>query len=381
MSGPAPLDDAVLPGGVRSRFLDDVNGLRVHVLEAGQAANPCVLLLHGFPELAYSWRNVMPGLADAGFHVVAPDMRGYRRTTGGDVDYDGDLRGYDTLNVVRDALGVIWALGHREVAGVIGHDMGTFPAAWSALIRPDIFRTVTLLSVPFVEPPGPPRATAAAVGDFNTAFAELRELKPPRKRNQWYNTTRSANNDMVHSEQGLHDFLRAYYHCKSADFTANQPHPLADSTAEELAKLPKYYVMDLGETMPETVAPYMPSPAQITACRWLTEDELDVYVTEYERTGFQGALQWYRVQVGRPDLAELQLFAGREIDVPSMFIAGRSDWAVYFIPGAFERMPLVCTRMESRRFVEDAGHWVQQEQPEAVTDLLVEFLRRRRTRS
>ena len=198
MSGPGPLDDAVLPGGVRSRFLDDVNGLRVHVLEAGQAANPCVLLLHGFPELAYSWRNVVPGLADAGFHVVAPDMRGYGRTTGGDIDYDGDLRGYYTLNVVRDALGVIWALGHREVAGVVGHDMGTFPAAWSALIRPDIFRTVTLLSVPFVEPPGPPHATAAATGDFNTAFAELRELKPPRKRNQWYNTTRSANNDMMH---------------------------------------------------------------------------------------------------------------------------------------------------------------------------------------
>lgn len=181
MSGPDPLDDAVLPAGVRSRFLDDVNGLRIHVLEAGQAADPGVLLLHGFPELAYSWRNVMPGLADAGFHVVAPDLRGYGRTTGGDIDYDGDLRGYYTLNVVRDALGVIWALGHRQVAGVVGHDMGTFPAAWSALIRPDIFRTVILLSVPSVEPPGPPDATAAVTGDFNTAFAELRELKPPRK--------------------------------------------------------------------------------------------------------------------------------------------------------------------------------------------------------
>src|SRR5262245_52219944 len=118
----------------------------------------------------------------------------------------------------------------------------------------------------------------------------------------------------------------------------------------------------------------MPSPAEIAACRWLTEDELDVYVTEYQRTGFQGALQWYRVQVGRPDLAELQLFAGRKIDVPSMFIAGRRDWATYLIPGAFERMPLVCSRMKNRRFVEGAGHWLQQEQPGAVTDLLVSFL-------
>jgi pimeloyl-ACP methyl ester carboxylesterase len=376
VNGPGPLDDAVLPAGVRSRYLDDINGLRVHVLEAGHAANPCVLLLHGFPELAYSWRDVMPGLADAGFHVVAPDMRGYGRTTGGDVDYDGDLRGYYTLNVVRDALGVIWALGHREVAGVVGHDMGTFPAAWSALIRPDIFHTVTLLSVPFAGPPVPPHAAAAATGDFTTAFANLRELKPPRKHYQWYNTTRSADDDMMDCEQGLHDFLRAYYHCKSADFTANQPHPLADSTAEELAKLPRYYVMDLDKTMPETVAPYTPSPAEITACRWLAEDDLDVYVTEYERTGFQGALQWYRVQVGRPDLAELQLFAGNKIDVPSMFIAGRSDWAVYLIPGAFERMPVVCPRMENCRFVENAGHWLQQEQPEAVIELLVAFLRR-----
>ena len=127
MSGPDPLDDAVLPAGVRSRFLDDVNGLRVHVLEAGEAANPCVLLLHGFPELAYSWRNVMPGLAHAGFHVVAPGLRGYGRTTGGDIAYEGDLRGYYTLNVVRDALGVIWALGHREVAGVVGMTWVRFP--------------------------------------------------------------------------------------------------------------------------------------------------------------------------------------------------------------------------------------------------------------
>ena len=136
------------------------------------------------------------------------------------------------------------------------------------------------------------------------------------------------------------------------------PHPLANSTAEELAKLPMYYVMDLDKTMPETVAPYMPSPVEVAGCRWLTENDIDVYVTEYERTGFQGALQWYRVQVGRPDLADLQLFAGRRIDVPSMFIAGCSDWAVYLIPGAFERSA-VCTRMEDCRFVKDAGHWLQ----------------------
>jgi len=376
VSGPGPLDDAVLPIGVRSRFLDDVNGLRVHILEAGEPVDPCVLLLHGFPELAYSWRNVMPALAEAGFHVVAPDLRGHGRTTGGSIGYDGDLLGYYTMNVVRDVLGVVWALGHREVAGVVGHDMGTYPAAWSALIRPDIIRTVTLLSVPFVGPPGPPHTAATASGDFTAALTELRELKPPRKRSHWYNTTRSAGDDMLYCEQGLRDFLRAYYHCKSADFTANRPHPVTAPTAEELAKLPAYYVMDLDKTMPETVAPFMPSAEEIAACRWLTEDELDVYVTEYDRTGFQGALQWYRVQVGRPDLAEMQVFAGRKIDVPSMFIAGRSDWAVYLVPGAFERMPSVCTRLEVCQIVEGAGHWLQQERPDAVTDLLTAFLER-----
>src|SRR5262245_7533580 len=106
MSLPGPLRTADLPAGVRSRYLDDVNGLRVHILEAGRPSDPCVLLLHGFPELAYSWRQVMPGLAEAGFHVVAPDQRGCGRTTGGETQYDADLHGYYTLNLVRDVLGV-----------------------------------------------------------------------------------------------------------------------------------------------------------------------------------------------------------------------------------------------------------------------------------
>jgi len=150
MTDLAPLDPAVLPGGIRSRFLDDLNGLRVHILEAGHQTpgRPCVLLLHGFPELAYSWRKVMPPLAAAGFHVVAPDLRGYGRTTGWDGAYDSDLRCFRLLNAVRDALGVVWALGHQQVAGVVGHDFGSPVAAWCALVRPDVFRSVTLMSPP-----------------------------------------------------------------------------------------------------------------------------------------------------------------------------------------------------------------------------------------
>ena len=130
----APLNAAVLPPGVRSRFVEGVNGLRMHVLEAGEAGagRPLLLLLHGFPELAYSWRKVMPALAEAGFHVVAPDQRGYGRTTGWSADYDGDLAPFRPINLVRDVLGLMRALGHETAAGVFGHDFG---AARRGLVR------------------------------------------------------------------------------------------------------------------------------------------------------------------------------------------------------------------------------------------------------
>src|SRR3979409_1511333 len=118
------LPDIPLPPGIRSRYVEDINGLRVHMLEAGfeTKGRPCVLLLHGFPELAYSWRKVMPPLAAAGFHVIAPDQRGYGRTTGWDSSYDGDLNSFRILNVVKDALALVFALGDRSVAAVVGHD-------------------------------------------------------------------------------------------------------------------------------------------------------------------------------------------------------------------------------------------------------------------
>ena len=157
-----PLQDYVRPSGVRSRFMRDINGLRLHVLEAGfeTRGRPLVLLLHGFPELAYSWRKVMAPLADAGFRVVAPDQRGYGRTTGWDAEYDGDLGSFRILNAVRDALGLVSALGHREVALVGGHDFGASVAAWCALVRPDVFRSVALMSAPFAGPPALPFDTA-----------------------------------------------------------------------------------------------------------------------------------------------------------------------------------------------------------------------------
>src|SRR3954465_14761853 len=141
MTALSPLPSAVLPPGIRSRLLDGINGLSIHILEAGfqDQARPTVLLLHGFPEIAYSWRKVMPALADAGFHVIAPDQRGYGRTTGWDDRYDGDLASFRQLNLVTDLLALLAALEIPGAAGLVGHDFGAVVAAWAALIRPDVF--------------------------------------------------------------------------------------------------------------------------------------------------------------------------------------------------------------------------------------------------
>lgn len=384
MSASDSLLPAALPSGIRSRFVRGVNGLDLHVLEAGHGLGlrPAILLLHGFPELAYSWRKVMLPLAAAGFHVIAPDQRGYGRTTGWDGAYDGDLGSFRIFNVVRDALGLVSALGLRSVAAVVGHDFGSPVAAWCALLRPDVFRSVVLMSAPFGGPPQVPfdiadKPAAAAGSDIHASLAALR---PPRKHYHWYYSTREADANMRHAPQGLHAFLRAYYHHKSADWKNNRPHPLAAWTADELAKLPTYYVMERDKGMAETVTSEMPSAAEIGACKWLTDEELCVYSGEFTRIGFQGGLQWYRCRTVGKFEAELEIFSGRTIDVPSLFIAGSSDWGVHQAPGVFEKMQAsACTQMRGCHLVDGAGHWVQQEQPEAVTRLLLDFLRKAKT--
>jgi pimeloyl-ACP methyl ester carboxylesterase len=383
MSELAAFEKDVIPSGIRSRFVGDINGLRMHMLEAGfePRGSPLILLLHGFPELAYSWRKVILPLAAAGFRVVAPDQRGYGRTSGWDARYDGDLGSFRILNAVRDALGLVSALGYRQVAGVFGHDFGASVAAWCALVRPDVFRSVALMSAPFAGPPALPFDTADDPSQRGSAgpsiHDELARLKRPRKHYQWYYSTRQANADMWRCPQGVHAFLRGYFHYKSADWSGNKPFPLKSWTADELAKMPTYYIMDLARNMAETVAAEMPAEAEIAACRWLPDSELRVYSTEYERTGFQGGLQWYRSRTeGRSD-PELQLFSGRGIDAPSIFIAGKSDWGTYQRPGNFELMQQsACTRMMGCHLIDGAGHWVQQEQPEHVSELLIDFLRR-----
>ena len=326
----------------------------MHVLEAGDPVRPCVLLLHGFPELAYSWRKVMPALAQAGYYAIAPDQRGYGATTGWD---ERDLASFSMRNIVKDAIELLGILGIGK-AHVVGHDFGSPVAAYAAMTRPDRCHSVVLMSAPFGGAPVGGRA-----GNIHEELAKL-----GRKHYQWYFSMPEADADMRRCPQGVHAFLRAYYHYKSADWPGNRPFPLAGWTAAELAKMPTYYIMELGKGMAETVAPHKPAKAPA----WLTDEELAVYADAFERTGFQGGLNWYRVAT---DPRFAMSSEKSSIDIPSMYIAGASDWGIYQKPGELERMRhAVCKDFRGAHFVDGAGHWVQQERPEAVCAALIRFL-------
>ena len=378
----------ILPNAIRSRLVDTHNACTLHILEAGfeRPGRPCVVLLHGFPELAFSWRKQMLPLAQAGFHVVAPDLRGYGRSSGSGVAFDDDLAPFTLLNRINDMLGLVHALGYRQVA-LAGHDYGAPVAAWCALARPDVFCKLVLMSAPFGGPPPLPFGTAlahtaiAAASNLTaappqtTVFEDLAALSPPRKHYQKYYALREANYDLQHAPQGVHQMLRAYYHMKSADWPQNAPFALGALTASQWAKMPRYYVMDLGQDMAQTVAPHMPSVVDIAACQWLTDAELAVYSQEYQRNGFQGGLQGYRVRWHVQTTPEQKLLAGRKLEVPCLYVAGSSDWGTYQDPGAFEKMQSsACAQLRGVHLLPGAGHWVQQEQPQQVNDLLLAFL-------
>jgi pimeloyl-ACP methyl ester carboxylesterase len=367
-------DDGVgLPAGVRVRRLEGVNGLSMRVLEAGPVEGPLVLLLHGFPELAFSFRHQLVALGAAGFHAVAPDQRGYGGTTGHDA---GDLSQFRLAQLAADVVALLGALGRPGARAVVGHDFGSPVAAYAALARPDLFGGVMLMSAPWGGVPplaGVPKAPrvhpAVALGPA------LAALDPPRVHYQAWYASDAAAAEMDAPAQGMRAFLRAYFHMKSADWdgnVANPPRPLGGWTAEALGGLPPYYVMPADRGMAATVAPYMPGEA---GCAWLSEAELDVFADAFGSTGFGPALLWYRaVMCGRFD-GDLWLYAGRRIAVPGAYVAGASDWGIYQAPGAFEAMQ--ANAFEDLRLcaiLESAGHWVQQEAAGEVNRLLLEFL-------
>jgi len=357
-----------LPEGIRARFIETETGLSQHVLEAGEPDRPLLLLLHGFPELAFSWRRVMIPLAETGYRVVAPDQRGFGRTTGCAGGYDDDLTAFSMSNVVRDAVALVRALGRETVHCVIGHDYGSSVAAWSALIRPDVFPRLVCISTPFGGPP-------AIREPSDAAHEDMLALSPPRKHYQWYYATRAAAPDMESAPEGLENFLRAYFHMKSADWSGNDPHRLQGWRADQLALMPTYYVMEADQTMPDAVRAAMPTDAEIDACRWMPREAMMVYAREYGRTGFQGALNGYRCRTSPRFRRDLSVLHGRRIEAPTMFIAGRQDWGWAQAPGALEAMETrATTDWRGTVLIDGAGHWAQQEQPETVVAHVREFL-------
>lgn len=347
-----------LPAGIAARMVRGVNGLDMHVLEAGDPKAPALLLLHGFPELAFSWRKVMLPLAGLGFHVIAPDQRGYGRTTGWSARYEDDLFTSRMPNLVRDAMGLLFRLGHGEAAQVIGHDFGAAVAGWAGLLRPDVFRAVTVMSAPFAAPaPLPLGAPEREAPDLDAALAALDR---PRRHYQHYYSTAAANADMLQAPCGLAAFLRAYFHMKSAGWPENRPFRLDGPLAGALAAMPTYYIMDRDTTMPEAVAAALPAAPDA----WLDDAALAVYAGEYARTGFQGGLNWYRCRFVPAYVRELELHAGRRMAVPLAFIAGAQDWGVRQTPGGLEAMEARASEdYRGTHLIDGAGHWVQQERP------------------
>ncbi|CAA7264304.1 unnamed protein product [Cyclocybe aegerita] len=379
-----------LPDSVKSRFIT-VNDLNMHILEAyppnadPSSKPPLLVLLHGFPELAYSWRKVIEPLTKAGYAVVAPDQRGYGQTREqtrkeGKITYEEDLAPFRMLNLATDILALVYALGYTSVEAVVGHDFGSPVAAHCALIRPDVFKSVVLMSAPYTGPP----ALSSAFDDPNAkslaqqANEWLARLDPPRKHYTMYFSTPEADKELRNPPEGLHVFLRTYYRVKSADWAPNQSAgPLAALSPEALSVLPHYYIMPLTQSMPESIASYAATASQMVKNTWLPDAELAFYVDQFAQTGFQGGLNWYRCQTdGLRWSKDLRVFAGRKIEVPAMFLAGKQDWGVFQIPGAVDKMKAVCTRIGEEGFVlvDGAGHWVQQEKPEEVVRNLLSFL-------
>jgi pimeloyl-ACP methyl ester carboxylesterase len=370
-----------LPQGITEDYIDCTSscGLNFHILKAGSPKNPLILFCHGFPELAYSWRKIMPSIASKGYYCIAMDQRGYGRTTGWDQKpfHEVDLNEYTITNLVRDLVCLVYGLGFNSVHTIIGHDFGGVSSAATALMRPDIFKSTIQMSHPYHAPPVPPSKDQKPKLDIQ---AELAKLDPPRKHYKWYNSTPPAASHWDNPQQGLETYLRGYFHLKSATWSQNNPHPLAEWSAAALEEMPEYYIMRQSDSFPETVTRNMQGQDLHATEPWLSPESLGVYVSEWRRTGFQGALNWYRAQTASTPQSkkDLFLFSGKRIEVPVAFVSGKQDWGNYQQPGALESyedegsVRSGCYR--GATLIDKAGHWVQQEQPEEVVEAIGKFL-------
>jgi pimeloyl-ACP methyl ester carboxylesterase len=317
----------------------DANGLSVHIAEAGEG--PLVLFCHGFPESWYSWRHQLPAVADAGFHAVAMDMRGYGGTT-----QPTDIGAYTVNHLVGDVVDVVRALGESS-AVVVGHDWGAPIAWWSALMRPDMFRAVAGMSVPYLAPiEGLP--TGVTMNDVMTMVAAGREYyrlyfqEPGR-------ADAELDADVRHS-------LLGFMYTISGDV-------LADGVMAE--------PFDGHFAAGERFVDQFRIPVQLPA--WLTEDDVQHYVDGLTRTGFFGGVSWYRNINAIP--AILAPFLGRTVHQPAFYIGGDTDMIAGNTPDSIEAMRLALPDLRHCELLPGAGHWIQQERPTEVTAALLQFLR------
>jgi pimeloyl-ACP methyl ester carboxylesterase len=249
----------------------------------------------------------------------------------------------------------------------------------AALMRPDIFKATIQMSHPYHAPPAPQLGDHPPQQPVDIQ-AELAKLDPPRKHYKWYNSSPGAAHDWNHPPQGLEKYLRGYFHLKSADWEKNDPRPLKEWSAKAIEVMPEYYIMAQEDSFPESVAKQMQGEDYRKTEPWLSPEDLRVYVEEWSRVGFRGALNWYRAQTASTPQSkiDLLLYAGAKITVPCMFISGKQDWGNFQQPGALEAyenpdcVAPGCFR--GATLLDRAGHWVQQEQSDAVARECVSFL-------
>ncbi|KAI4203764.1 MAG: hypothetical protein LQ350_001590 [Teloschistes chrysophthalmus] len=372
-----------LPAGLRERQLPgNPSTLSYHLIEAGTQDFPLLILLHGFPELAYSWRKLMPLLAEAGYYVVAYDQRGFGRTTNWDTRpfHKVDLNTFTQTTLRNDVITLMERLGYHQVECVMGHDFGCVPAHLCALSRPDMFKKTVIMGHPFFGIPTAEEKSRPSPFDPPSNLKEdLAKLPQPKKHYRHYYSTASASAEMS-PPSGMKEFLGGYFHLKSADPLHNDLQPITAMTAEELNKLPSYYLMPLHLGMRDTIAQSMTSEEKsnmhLHQPRWLPPSDVQVYADEWSRTGFQGGLNWYRVatdaELMRKDLQGLE---GKRIEIPCLYVVGVKDWILHQNVDTVARMRRACQRFEGPVMVEGAGHWVQQERPEKVAEEVLRFLR------
>jgi pimeloyl-ACP methyl ester carboxylesterase len=308
------------------------NGIKMHIAEDGKG--PLVVLCHGFPELGYSWRHQLRALAEAGYHAVAPDQRGYGQT-----DRPEAVEDYDILQLSGDIIGLVDALGETE-AVILGHDWGAGVAWTCALLRPDIFRAVVLLSVPYLQ----------------RSWADIRPtegMKQIAGENQFYQLYfQEPGKAEAELEADVRKTMLMLLYSASGDAPPDKRWRFLFSKSETF--------LDSG-TVPEAL------PA------WLTEADLAFYAEEFKRTGFRGGLNWYR-NIDR--LWELTPFlSGAKIRQPSLFIAGEFDGVITMYRQAFDILEETMPGLRKKVLLPGAGHWIQQERPTEVNDLLIQFLK------